>query len=138
MENQNFEILLSIFYSNSRIVRKLEQTLGAVHGLGLNEFLTLYHLNTTPAAQSRIALAEFLGLSASGVTRLLSPMEKRGLVEKQTNERDARLSLVKSTNAGAVEYQQATLSVAQVLTQLFARVSESEKNDLLSITDKIR
>lgn len=49
----------------------------------------------------RIDLADSVGLSPSAVTRLLAPMEKPGLVEKEANPRDARVSLVKLSTAGA-------------------------------------
>ncbi len=51
-------------------------------------------------AMRRIDLAESVGLSASGVTRLLLPMQKIGLVQKEQNPRDARVSLVKLTETG--------------------------------------
>jgi DNA-binding MarR family transcriptional regulator len=39
-------------------------------------------------------LAEKLGLTASGVTRLLLPMEKIGLVRREADKSDARVSYV--------------------------------------------
>ena len=44
----------------------------------------------------RIDLAEQVGLSASGVTRMLLPMEKIGLISKEEGARDARVSLVQA------------------------------------------
>lgn len=48
----------------------------------------------------RIDLAEKVWLTASGVTRLLLPMEKIGLVKKEKNDADARVSLVWITESG--------------------------------------
>jgi DNA-binding MarR family transcriptional regulator len=72
-----------------------------LEGLGFSEFVILYHLSQAPGVQMRrIDLADKLGLTASGVTRLLLPMEKLGLVSKEKHRRDARVSLVRLTPAG--------------------------------------
>lgn len=72
--------------------RRFDSGLG---GLGLNEFIILLHLNEAGVAgMRRIDLAEGVGLTASGVTRLLAPMEKIGLVKREANKDDARSSLV--------------------------------------------
>jgi DNA-binding MarR family transcriptional regulator len=65
------------------------------HGLGLSDFLILFHLSTAPEEKlRRVDLAEKVGLTASGVTRLLLPMEKIGLVRREAYEQDARVSFV--------------------------------------------
>ena len=72
--------------------RRFDSALG---GLGLNEFIILFHLDQAPDTKMRrIDLAEKIGLTASGVTRILLPMEKVGLVKREVNEHDARVSLV--------------------------------------------
>jgi len=48
----------------------------------------------------RIDLAEKIGLTASGITRLLLPMEKIGLIKKEANEQDARVSYVVLASGG--------------------------------------
>lgn len=63
--------------------------------------MVLYYLdNSFDKTMRRIDLAEKIWLTASGITRLLLPMEKIGLVKKQTNENDARVSLVSITDSG--------------------------------------
>lgn len=48
----------------------------------------MYHLQQAQDNKlSRIALAEKVALTASGVTRVLAPMEKIHLVTKQSNPR---------------------------------------------------
>jgi DNA-binding MarR family transcriptional regulator len=137
MSTTHFETLINIINSNSRIIKKLERHLGPLHGLGLNEFLALYHLQRSPHALSRIILADLLGLSASGVTRLLNPMEKLGLIERQVNGRDARLSLVKLTKAGALKFKDSSVSAGEAITDVFINVTKDEKDSLLSIISRI-
>jgi DNA-binding MarR family transcriptional regulator len=88
-----------------------------LEGLGFSEFVILHHLSLAPQEQMRrIDLAEKLGLTASGVTRLLLPMEKLGLVTKEKHLRDARVSLVKITKAGKRNLQE-SLPYAEALAE---------------------
>ncbi|MEI7750122.1 MAG: MarR family winged helix-turn-helix transcriptional regulator [Candidatus Moraniibacteriota bacterium] len=78
--------------------RRFDNGLG---GLGFTEFIILSHLSEAGSAGiRRIDLAEKVGLTASGITRLLLPMEKIGLVKKEVNKDDARSSLVMIASGG--------------------------------------
>src|SRR5579863_2723838 len=73
----------------------------SLHGLGLTDFMILHLLREAQGEKMRrIDLAEKVGLTASGVTRLLLPMEKRGLVKRESTQHDARVSLVVLSAAG--------------------------------------
>jgi DNA-binding MarR family transcriptional regulator len=67
----------------------------------------------------RSDLAELVGLTPSGITRLINPMEKIGLVKKEENLRDARVSLVTLSTAGKQVYEDAQVSFAQASVSLF-------------------
>lgn len=68
---------------------------GRLNGLGWTDFIILLHLaQASDEKLRRIDLAEKIGLTASGVTRILLPMEKIGLVTREVNENDARVSYV--------------------------------------------
>lgn len=70
-------------------------------GITFSEFRLLSLLEEIPpATATRVHVARALGLSASGVTRALKPLEKLGFVETQRNERDARQSLAALTDHG--------------------------------------
>lgn len=97
---QSSQLIFKISSLQTRVIKKVEYQLN-VHGISFTEFMVLYHLdNSRTDNMRRIELAEKVGLSASGITRLFAPMEKIGLVEKEVNPRDARVSLVKLTKAG--------------------------------------
>jgi DNA-binding MarR family transcriptional regulator len=66
----------------------------------------------------RIDLAESTGLTASGITRIISPMEKMGLVVKEYNDRDARVSYVKLTAAGDRIFKEATVTAEHIANKL--------------------
>jgi len=72
-----------------------------VHGLSLNDLVILTALVTAPAGRlRRINLAARLGITASAVTRPLVPREKVGLVDRESDPRDARSALATLTPAG--------------------------------------
>ena len=78
--------------------RRFDSRLG---GLGYSEFQILLHLTQAKGeTMRRIDLAEKLGLTASGITRLLAPMEKIGLVKRESDKDDARVSSVTLASGG--------------------------------------
>ncbi len=87
---------LSFFISLSRIHTVLSRRMDAkLGGLGFSDFLILYALSIADGKRMRrIDLAEAIGLTASGITRLLLPMEKIGLVRREAHDGDARVSYV--------------------------------------------
>ncbi len=89
--------------SQAVISRRLDSALG---GLGLNEFIILFELSRADGKLRRIDLAERVGLTASGVTRLLLPMEKIGLIKREQNENDARSSFVALTSSGKRKFDE--------------------------------
>lgn len=101
--------LMNINKLQSVISRKFDSL--SMHGLGFNDFVILYILNNASESKMRrIDLAERVGLTASGITRLLNPLEKIGLVTRETNERDARVSYVVITPNGKKIFEEARVS----------------------------
>ncbi len=91
---------LSFFFELAKADTILARRLSS-HGMSFSEFTILYHLNQAPEQKlRRIDLAEHLGLSASGITRILLPMEKIGLIERDLSETDGRARYAKLTKAG--------------------------------------
>lgn len=85
----------------SRLERRLDNELGSIRGISLAEYRLLRALGDAPNAQaSRVDLAQAVGLTPSGVTRALRPMEKLGIVSTVRSKRDARLAIAALTPAG--------------------------------------
>jgi DNA-binding MarR family transcriptional regulator len=99
---KNISPSLTLFIQLSRILTENSRRFnGGLDGIGFNEFVILLHIAETPEKKiRRIDLAERMGLTASGVTRILAPMEKIGLITRETAERDARVSYVVITKSG--------------------------------------
>lgn len=73
----------------------------SLHGITMTDFIILLHLSSSPDEKlRRIDLAQKVGLTASGITRLLLPLEKLGMVRREANSRDARVSYVKLAPSG--------------------------------------
>ena len=92
---------LQLAYARTVIVRDIDATLGGHHGLGLNDLALLLELHGAPNGRlRRLDLAERLGITPSGVARQLAPLERRGLVGRESHPDDARLAIVVLTEAG--------------------------------------
>lgn len=100
---------LSFFVALSRIETVLSRRLDAkLGGLGWSDFLILHALSIAPEGRMRrVDLADTIGLTASGVTRLLLPMEKIGLIRREAHDGDARVSYVAIAPGGQTKLSEA-------------------------------
>jgi len=92
----------------------------AVHGISVNEFLMMLHLERSAANRlSRVELAKRMHVSASTITRMAAPMEKIGLLGREVDERDARLAFVVITKAGREKLSEAIATFSKRANYLF-------------------
>jgi len=104
---------LRLFEAHARLQERFDRALGTVHGLSLKETLLLIYVARAEGGRlSRIELAKRLAVSPSTVTRTTAPLEKRGLLGREANKRDARYAYVVLTKAGrrAVAEAEATMT----------------------------
>jgi DNA-binding MarR family transcriptional regulator len=138
MKKLTLNLFEELVACHARMNKSLGHCLSAHHGIGISEFLVLHKLRQSESGSlSRIVLANRVGLTASGVTRLLQPFEKIGLIEKQANARDARQSLVKLSSAGEVALDNAYLSFDESITGIFKQTSHDEQTLFLSVLKKV-
>lgn len=96
------DFCLRLARAASSLTRRFDAALGNHHGISFADYQLLRHLARAPEGRlRRVDLAERLGLTASGVTRSLLPLEKIGLVTRQSDPRDARVGYAVITQAGA-------------------------------------
>jgi DNA-binding MarR family transcriptional regulator len=94
-------LALAFAASWNRIEKRLDSSLGAIRGISFAEYRLLRALSDAPNSwASRVDLAHAVGLTPSGVTRALRPMEKLGYVTTAKSKRDARLALASLTPPG--------------------------------------
>ena len=132
------KLVMSLSALHSKMLKRLESQL-SIHGISFTEFLVMYQLNQAPGnTMRRIELAENIGLSASGVTRLLAPMEKRKMVQRQANTRDARVSLVQLTDAGMQLFEDALTTYKHASTALVQALDGEQLNQVIELVGKLR
>lgn len=79
---------------------------GLVYGASFSEYLILKAIHDEGAAGiRRVDLAERVGLTISGVTRAIAPLEKQGYVETLEEASDARVRKVAMTTSGATIFE---------------------------------
>jgi DNA-binding MarR family transcriptional regulator len=94
---------------------RADAELGGVHGLGLSDFAALHHIAEAPGARlRRVDLARRLALTPSGVTRLLDPLERRGIVAREQDGHDARATYTVLTRSGKTLVKNATETMTAV------------------------
>jgi DNA-binding MarR family transcriptional regulator len=131
-------LVLELSALHNQLLKRMEQQL-SVHGISFAELLVLRELHETPnETLRRIDLAERVGLSASGVTRLLKPMEKLHWVEKETNPRDARVSLVKLSDSGRTLYADAFVSFTQSAGSCLKSLNKQQIASFLALIKAVK
>jgi DNA-binding MarR family transcriptional regulator len=119
--------LIDLWLASERLSARIDHSLGAVHGIGYVEFMVLYQLARSPDNRlRRVDLATAIGRTASGVTRLLRPMEKTGLVSNDNSERDARVRLVALTDAGLTRLDEALATMNNLGQRLTQALGDSQ------------
>ncbi len=131
-------LMLEHTLTSTLLSKKLDTSLSA-HGLSYTEFVIMHRLQSSPnGSLSRISLAESVGLTASGVTRLLAPMEKNNIVLKVANPRDARQSLVGLTEVGKELYADSAVSFEHACEAAFSLFEPEEIEQLMKLLNKIK
>ena len=128
--NNQVKFLLNLAKAQSILSRRFDRGLG---GLGFNEFLILHHLEQSEGRKlKRVDLAEKIGLTASGVTRLLLPMEKIGLVKSGPIEQDARVRFILLAPGGEQKLRDAKERISELTEEIFPQKREK---DLAMLSD---
>lgn len=128
------ELVLKLVALHTKIQKQIAGPL-SFHGISFTEYLVLRQLSAAPDRKMRrIDLAQQIGLSASGVTRLLNPMEKVGLISKEEAARDARVSLVTLTTAGETIFQDADATFGQVAQSVLKPLNGEDQKRLGSLS----
>jgi DNA-binding MarR family transcriptional regulator len=111
-----------LFDSQARLEERFANTLGSIHGLSLKDTLLLLHVAHADGGRlSRIELAKRLSISPSTVTRTTAPLEKRGLLGRESSVRDARYAYVVLTDAGKRAVVDASTTLERLSAGVFAQ-----------------
>jgi DNA-binding MarR family transcriptional regulator len=107
---------------------RADAELGAVHGVGLSDFAALHALAQAPGQKlRRVDLAQRLALTPSGVTRLLGPLERRGIVTREAAGHDARATFAVLTKSGRALAKDAAASMTSVAQGILGSLGERDR-----------
>jgi DNA-binding MarR family transcriptional regulator len=133
-------LVLAFAAAWSRLEKRLDHSLSAIRGISLAEYRLLRALGDAPNAQaSRVDLAQAVGLTPSGVTRALRPMEKLGIVSTLKSKRDARLAIAALTPAGRGLLSDASGVVDDAMQDILKRSPKTaaQRDALIEVLDDI-
>jgi DNA-binding MarR family transcriptional regulator len=99
--NTSLSTVLDLALARTLVLRHVDVPLGHHHGVSLSDLALLLELRNAPDEKlRRVDLAQRIGITPSGVARQLAPLERIGLVGRESHARDARLALVTLTETG--------------------------------------
>lgn len=128
----NLDTILHLARARSLVVREVDEALGGFHGLGLNDLAVLLELKASPDRRlRRVELARRLAVTPSGVARQLGPLERIGLVGRESNPTDARLALVVLTPTGERLAEEASETAQAAAERALARLWNASERDRL-------
>ena len=128
----NLQLALDLARARTLVLRDVDHPLGGHHGLGLNDLAVLLELKAEPShTLRRVELARRLAVTTSGVARQLAPLERIGLVTRESNPSDARLALVVLTLRGAEVAEEAAVTAEQAAAAALGRLWSAREKDAL-------
>jgi DNA-binding MarR family transcriptional regulator len=131
--NTEISFLFSLAKTNAILSRRL---IG--HGLDFSDFMILYFLNEAPDNKlRRIDLADKLGLTASGITRMLIPLEKLGFIKRDLNDDDARARYASLTKIGKNLLKDATATMEMRLEDFMPADKKNKLKEFTELLEKI-
>jgi DNA-binding MarR family transcriptional regulator len=132
MPTDSVETLLALAAAYARAVRALE-----VRGLSFAELRLLVPLLAGNGGRRPTELAHELHLTASGVTRALLPLERRGIVERRRDPGDARASLALLTGTGRTLVGEALEDAGERASRLLRRLNVGQAKQLQRLLDEV-
>ena len=130
----SLDTLFDLSVMRTVLARELDHPL-SLHGISLSDLALLRELRIAEDAKLRRSeLAQRLGITPSGVARQVAPLERIGLVARESHERDARLALVVLTETGSRIVDEALATAEAAADRAFAsRWSATERKQLAGL-----
>ncbi len=125
--------------AHAAMTRAFNADLLASSAITVTDFEALRRLAAAEGGRMRrVDLAPTVGLTASGITRLLDGLEKAGLVRKEHCTSDARVTYAAITDEGRALLLRAAGSHLEGLAAIFAeRFSPAEVDQLVALLGRL-
>jgi len=139
MSNASLTAVLRLVQVEAALQAQFAGALASLHGLALNELMLLMYLQDAPLGRMRrVDLAAALAMSQSSVTRMAMPLEKIGMVARDSDPRDGRVAYVVLTKAGRECAGNAKITLAELSANVFAgKFSTAEVRTLATLLGKL-
>lgn len=133
----SLDTLFELSLLRTVLARELDHPLSQ-HGISLADLALLRELRKADDGKLRRSeLAQRLGITPSGVARQVAPLERMGLVARESHDRDARLALVVLTDTGARIVDEALATAEGAADRAFAaRWSPAERKQLAALLSR--
>jgi len=133
------DTVFDLSLARTKLARDVDHPLSA-HGISLADLAILRELRREPDGKLRRSeLAQRLGITPSGVARQVAPLERMGLVDRESHERDARLALVVLTETGKQIVDDALRTAEGAAERALAsHWSDTERNRLSELLARVR
>jgi DNA-binding MarR family transcriptional regulator len=140
LEPEVDEAWLAVLQLNRSVLPLLDVRLRQAHGLSVSEFDVLITLWNAPERRLGMgALADSVLLSPSGLTHLVTRMERDGLIRRAADPGDGRKFFAELTPSGEETLRQSRLTHNEVVReQLLERLTRSERTTLARIWRRTR
>ncbi|MCK9438890.1 MAG: MarR family winged helix-turn-helix transcriptional regulator [Patescibacteria group bacterium] len=133
--NQSIKFFIDLSKAQTILSNRFDRGLG---GLSFNEFLILFYLdNSENKKMRRIDIAEKIGLTASGITRMLLPMEKVRLVKSGPAENDARVRFVELAPGGKEQLTEALKRLEILAEEIIPKNKDAQIENLAKLLVEI-
>lgn len=130
---------VALLHAHTALTRAFNADLQATHGLTVTDFEVLRHLAGEEGGRMRrVDLAQRVGLTPSGITRLLDGLERAELVRKASCTSDARVTYAQITESGLRTLECAAATHLAAIDALFAeRFSDAEASRLADLLERL-
>ena len=138
-QREALDLLATLVRAAGAVRARLAECLAEQTGLLPDEADLLVRLEAAPEQRLRMAdVSRSLGVSKSGVTRLVDRLEERGLVERAACPRDRRVTYAGLTEAGREAVAEAAPALAAAAeTHLAGHLSAAEVGAMLGGLKKV-
>lgn len=135
----SLDLIFDLSLARTQLARDVDHPLSA-HGISLADLAILRELRRESTGKLRRSeLAQRLGITPSGVARQVAPLERIGLVDRESHERDARLALVVLTQTGRQIVDEALQTAESAADRaLAARWNDAERERLSQLLQRSR
>lgn len=137
--NEALATALDLSLARTLVLRQIDASVGH-HGVSLSDLALLLELRAAPEEKlRRVDLATRIGITPSGVARQLAPLERIGLVGRESNPRDARLALVTLTETGRRVAGEAAATAEEAAGDALAAIwNDTDREQLAKLLAAVR